>query len=85
MEIKTKDKIVQTVLKKMDDRSILGQEKYKSTMYDEVSTNEKSFLDFLQDVQEELMDAILYMEAVKQAGIHEGFDFNKFKSIKDRK
>ena len=34
MEIKTKDKIVQTVLKKMDDRSILGQEKYKSTMYD---------------------------------------------------
>ena len=84
MKIKTTDKIVQTVIKKMDERSLAGQEKYKSTMYDEVSTNEKSFLDFLQDVQEELMDAILYMEAVKQAGIAEGFDFNKFKKVEDR-
>ena len=84
MIIKTTDKIVLKVLKKMDERSLEGQEKYKSTMYDEVSTNEKSFLDFLQDVQEEMMDALLYIEAVKQAGIAEGFDFNKFKRVKDR-
>lgn len=84
MIIKTTDKIVLKVLKKMDERSLEGQEKYKSTMYDEVSTNEKSFLDFLQDVQEEMMDALLYIEAVKQAGIAEGFEFNKFKRVKDR-
>lgn len=84
MKIKTKDKIVRTILKKMDERSLEGQKKYKSTMYDEVSTNEKSFLDFLQDVQEEMMDALLYIEAVKQAGIAEGFDFNKFKRVEDR-
>ena len=84
MEIKTSDKICRTVLKRMDERSIEGNKKYKSTMYDEVTTNEKSFLDFVQDVQEELMDAILYLEAVKQAGIAEGFDFNKFKHVRER-
>ena len=63
MKIKTKDKIVQRVLKKMDERSLIGQEKYGSTMHDEVSTNKKNLMDFLIDVQEELMDALLYLES----------------------
>ena len=65
MEIKTKDKIVQQVLRKMDERSIIGQEKYGSTMHDEVSTNQKDLGDFLVDVQEELMDALLYIESAR--------------------
>ena len=65
MKIKTKDKIVQQVLKKMDERSIIGQEKYGSTMHDEVSTNKKDLRDFLIDVQEELMDALLYIESAR--------------------
>lgn len=65
MKIKTKDKIVQRVLKKMDDRSLVGQEKYGSTMHDEVSTNKKDLRDFLIDVQEELMDALLYIESAR--------------------
>ena len=32
-------------------------------MHDEVSTNKKDLRDFLVDVQEELMDALLYIEA----------------------
>ena len=65
MEIKTKDKIVQRVLKKMDERSLVGQKKYGSTMHDEISTNEKDLLAFLTDTQEEIMDALLYIEAAK--------------------
>lgn len=71
-------------MKRMDERSIIGQEKYKSTMYDEVSTNEKSFLDFLQDIEEEIMDALLYIAAAKKAFKKEGFEFGKFKKIEDR-
>ena len=65
MKIQTKDKIVQRVLKKMDERSLIGQEKYGSTMHDEVSTNKKNLMDFLIDVQEELMDALLYIESAR--------------------
>ena len=65
MKIETKDKIVQRVLKKMDERSLIGQEKYGSTMHDEVSTNKKNLMDFLIDVQEELMDALLYIESAR--------------------
>ena len=65
MKIKTKDQIVRQVLKKMDKRSLVGQEKYGSTMHDEVSTNKKDLRDFITDVQEELMDALLYLEASK--------------------
>ena len=32
MKIKTKDKIVLDVIKKMDERSLVGQEKYGQTM-----------------------------------------------------
>ena len=65
MVVKTKDKIVQRVIKKMDERSIIGQEKYGSTMHDEVSTNKKDLMAFLIDTQEEILDALLYIEAAK--------------------
>jgi len=65
MEIKTNDKIVQAVLHKMDQRSLTGQLKYGQTMSDEINTGKKDLKDFLIDVQEEIMDALLYIEAVK--------------------
>ena len=65
--IETKDKIVLKVLKKMDQRSLVGQQKYGSTMYDEVLTGKKDLHAFLVDTQEELMDAMLYLEAAKAA------------------
>ena len=46
MKIQTKDKIVRSVLKKMDERSLIGQKKYGSTMHDEISTNKKDLFDF---------------------------------------
>ena len=66
MKINTKDEIVLAVLKKMDQRSITGQEKYGATMMQEIVGEEKDLNRFLIDVQEELMDALLYIEAAKR-------------------
>ena len=66
MKIDTKDEIVLAVLKKMDQRSIIGQQKYGATMMQEIVGEKKDLNRFLVDVQEELMDALLYIEAAKR-------------------
>ena len=66
MRIKTEDKIVQQVLRKMDERSLIGQKKYGGTMMQEIEGQEKDLGRFLVDVQEELMDALLYIEAARR-------------------
>ena len=66
MKIDTKDEIVLAVLKKMDQRSLVGQKKYGATMMQEIEGQEKDLNRFLIDVQEELMDALLYIEAAKR-------------------
>ena len=65
MEIKTKDAIVRKVLKKMDKRSLIGQRKYGDTMQSEIERREIGLYHFMEDVQEELMDALLYLESAK--------------------
>jgi patatin-like phospholipase/acyl hydrolase len=71
MRIKTEDKIVQAVLSKMDQRSLVGQKKYGATMMQEIEGQKKDLNRFLVDVQEELMDALLYIEAAKRCLIDE--------------
>jgi len=66
MNIETKDEIVLSVLKKMDQRSIIGQKKYGATMMEEIVGQKKDLNRFLVDVQEELMDALLYIESAKR-------------------
>ncbi len=66
MKIKTEDKIVQQVLRKMDERSLIGQKKYGATMMKEIEGREKDLDTFLIDVQEKLMDALLYIEAARR-------------------
>ena len=66
MKIRTEDKIVQAVLRKMDERSLIGQKKYGATMMQEIEGQKKDLNRFLVDVQEELMDALLYIEAAKR-------------------
>ena len=65
-QVKTKDKIVQNILKKMDQRSLIGQKKYGDTMDSEIDRGQKNLIDFMTDVQEELMDALLYLESAKK-------------------
>ena len=66
MKINTKDQIVLSVLKKMDERSLVGQKKYGATMMEEIIGQKKDLNRFLNDVQEEIMDALLYIEAAKR-------------------
>ena len=63
--VKTDDKIVQQVIEKIDQRSLIGQAKYGAMMMEEVEGKDKDLNDFLIDVQEEIMDALLYIEAAK--------------------
>ncbi len=65
MRIRTEDKIVQNVLRKMDERSLIGQKKYGATMMQEIEGQKKDLSRFIVDVQEELMDAILYLESAR--------------------
>ena len=66
MKINTKDQIVLSVLKKMDERSLVGQKIYGATMMEEIIGQKKDLNRFLNDVQEEIMDALLYIEAAKR-------------------
>ena len=50
----------------MDERSLIGQEKYGATMMEEIVGQKKDLNRFLVDVQEELMDALLYIESAKR-------------------
>ena len=49
----------------MDERSIIGQKKYGATMMEEIKGQKKDLGRFIVDVQEELMDAILYLESAR--------------------
>lgn len=57
-----KDPIVENVKRKYDERSQRGIEKYNTTLYD----NPDGFYAFLNHLQEELMDATLYIEKLKK-------------------
>lgn len=61
-EIAVKDKVVQSVLNKIATRSIIGQQKYGTTL----AENDLPLIDWLNHLQEELMDAINYIERIKQ-------------------
>jgi len=56
-----KDPIVEAVMDKFRIRSIQGMRKYRTTMAD----NPKPLSEWIEDTQEELMDAILYLERMK--------------------
>ena len=64
-EIKFRDPVVETVVDKFVSRSDVGYEKYGQTLDNERKTGVKDLAAYLNDVQEELMDAILYIQAAK--------------------
>lgn len=59
------DSIVKSVINKFILRSELGQKKYGTTL----DRNDLSLKDWVTHAQEELMDAILYLEKLKQTQI----------------
>jgi hypothetical protein len=57
-----KDSIVNSVLMQFKERSSVGIEKYGTTL----DRQDLSALEWLKHLQEELMDATLYIEKLKQ-------------------
>jgi len=60
-----RDPVVQKVCDKFIDRSNVGFEKYGTTLEDERRLKMKGLQKYLNDVQEELMDAILYIQSAR--------------------
>ena len=60
-----RDPVVRHVVDKFVSRSEVGFEKYGSTLDDERRLKMKGLTKYLTDVQEELMDAILYIQAAR--------------------
>ena len=65
-KIKFRDPVVERVVDKFVSRSDVGYEKYGQTLDNERKTGVKDLAAYLNDVQEELMDAILYIQAARE-------------------
>ena len=56
------DSVVESVIKSYKNRCVLGKEKYGVTL----DRNDLKLLEWMQHLQEELRDATLYIEKIKQ-------------------
>ena len=61
-----RDPVVKNVVDKFVNRSDVGWEKYACTLDDERRLKMKGLQKYLNDIQEELMDALLYIEAARR-------------------
>ncbi len=64
--IKFRDPVVERVCDKFVTRSDVGYKKYGKTLHDERTGKHKDLLGYLNDIQEELMDAILYIQTARE-------------------
>ena len=60
-----RDPVVRNVVDKFVSRSDVGYEKYGSSLDDERRLKMKGLQKYLNDIQEELMDAVLYIQAAR--------------------
>ena len=61
-----RDPVLERVVDKFVSRSDVGFKKYKKTLHDERTTGIKDLGKYLCDIQEELMDAVLYIQAARE-------------------
>ena len=61
-----RDPVVKNVVDKFVKRSDIGYSKYGSTLDDERRFKIKNLQGYLNDIQEELMDAVLYIQAARE-------------------
>jgi len=64
--IKFRDPVVENVVDKFVSRSDVGYAKYGRTLDTERRGKHKDLAGYLNDIQEELMDAILYIQAARE-------------------
>ena len=79
-EIKFRDPVVERVVDKFVSRSDVGFAKYGTTLEDERRLKMKGLQKYLNDVQEELMDAVLYIQSARDElqDLHEESLIDKF-------
>ena len=61
-----RDPVVKRVVEKFRTRSDVGFKKYGTTLDEERTTKMKGLMKYLIDIQEELMDAILYIQTAQE-------------------
>ena len=61
-----RDPVVKNVVDKFVERSNTGFSKYGSTLDDERRFKMKDLQGYLNDIQEELMDAVLYIQTARE-------------------
>ena len=61
-----RDPVVENVVDKFVKRSDVGYEKYGRTLDNERRGKHKDLAGYLNDIQEELMDAILYIQTARE-------------------
>ena len=66
LELPFRDPVVKRVVNKFIKRSDRGFEKYGTTLHEERTTKMKGLMKYLVDIQEELMDAILYIQTAQE-------------------
>ena len=66
VDVDFRDPVVKRVVDKFRDRSDAGFEKYGTTLDEERTTKMKGLMKYLIDIQEELMDAILYIQTAQE-------------------
>ena len=64
-EISFRDPVVERVVNKFVSRSDVGFAKYGTTLEDERRLKMKGLQKYLNDIQEELMDAVLYIQTAR--------------------
>ena len=66
VDVEFRDPVVKRVVDKFKARSDAGYEKYGTTLHEERTTKMKGLMKYLIDIQEELMDAILYIQTAQE-------------------
>ena len=61
-----RDPVVKRVVDKFKERSDAGYKKYGTTLHEERTTKIKGLMKYLIDIQEELMDAVLYIQTAQE-------------------
>ena len=76
-EIKFRDPVVERVVDKFVSRSDVGFKKYGTTLHEERTQKIKGLLKYLNDIQEELMDAVLYIQTAREE-IEDNYTYPEF-------
>ena len=66
VDVDFRDPVLKRVVDKFKARSDAGYEKYGTTLHEERTTKIKGLMKYLIDIQEELMDAVLYIQTAQE-------------------